>query len=38
MPTGILKADLDKAVRERFAAFDGAHHIVETTDIDRNGY
>ena len=28
-PTGIPKADLDKAVRERFAAFDGAHHIID---------
>ena len=29
MPTGVPKADLDKAVRERFAAFDGAHHIID---------
>ncbi len=29
MPTGISKADLDKAVRERFASFDGAHHIID---------
>ena len=29
MPTGIPKADLSKAMRERFAAFDGAHHIID---------
>ena len=29
MPTGIPKADLNKATRERFAAFDGAHHIID---------
>jgi len=29
LPAGIPKADLDKAARERFAAFDGTHHIVD---------
>jgi hypothetical protein len=32
MQTGIPKADLDNAVRERFAAFDGAHHIIDQSD------
>jgi hypothetical protein len=29
IPVGMPKADLDKAVRERFAAFDGTHHIID---------
>ena len=32
MPTGIPKADLNKAMRERFAAFDGAHHTSTNHD------
>ncbi|MGD0142166.1 MAG: cupin domain-containing protein [Rhizomicrobium sp.] len=28
-PEGVPKAELDKAARERFAAFDGAHHIID---------
>jgi hypothetical protein len=31
LPDGVPKADLDKATRERFAAFDGAHHIIDQT-------
>jgi hypothetical protein len=29
MPEGIPRADLDKAVRERFARFDGARYIID---------
>jgi hypothetical protein len=29
MPAGIEKAELDRIARERFAAFDGAHHIID---------
>lgn len=29
LPVGMPKADLDKAVRERFSAFDGTHHIID---------
>jgi len=28
-PEGVPKAELDKSVRERFAGFDGAHHIID---------
>lgn len=28
-PPGIPKAELDRIARERFAAFDGAHHIID---------
>lgn len=28
-PPGIAKAELDRIARERFAAFDGAHHIID---------
>jgi hypothetical protein len=30
-PAGVPKAELDKAVRERFASFGGAHHIIDQT-------
>ncbi len=30
-PEGVAKADLDRTVRERFADFDGAHHIIDQT-------
>jgi hypothetical protein len=28
-PPGVAKAELDRATRERFAEFDGAHHIID---------
>jgi hypothetical protein len=28
-PAGVPKAELDRAARERFAGFDGAHHIID---------
>jgi len=31
LPDGVPKPQLDAAVRERFAEFDGAHHIVDQT-------
>lgn len=31
MPEGVPKSQLDEAVRERFASFDGAHHIIDQT-------
>ena len=30
-PDGVPKASLDAAVRERFAGFDGLHHIIDQT-------
>lgn len=30
-PEGVPKAQLDEAVRKRFADFDGAHHIIDQT-------
>ena len=30
-PDGVPKAQLDEATRARFAAFDGAHHIIDQT-------
>lgn len=30
-PDGVPKSVLDQTVRERFAAFDGAHHIIDQT-------
>jgi hypothetical protein len=31
LPEGVPKSSLDAAVRERFAAFDGARHIIDQT-------
>jgi hypothetical protein len=31
LPEGVPKAQLDAATRDRFAAFDGAHHIIDQT-------
>jgi quercetin dioxygenase-like cupin family protein len=30
-PEGVPKAQLDEAVRKRFAEFDGEHHIIDQT-------
>jgi quercetin dioxygenase-like cupin family protein len=30
-PEGVPKAQLDEAVRKRFADFDGAHHVIDQT-------